>query len=108
MPPTHRVQYLKKNGLDPNKSYSLTELAKVSGVKESILQDVYNRGIGAHQTNITSVRLKKDFSKNPSPAIPESARLTPKQWAYARVYSFLNKGKTYKTTDADLARKAGY
>jgi len=108
MPPTHRIQYLKKVGLNPKESYSLAELSKASGVKQSVLQDVYNRGIGAYKTNITSVRLKKDFSKDPNPKIPASARLSPEQWAMARVYSFLNKGTTYKTTDKDLAIKAGY
>ena len=108
MPPTNRTQYLKKVGLDPKESYSLEELSKVSKVPVSILQEVYNRGIGAYKNNITSVRLKKDFSKNPNPAIPASARLSKEQWASARVMAFLNKGKTYKTTDKDLALKAGY
>jgi hypothetical protein len=31
---------------------------------------------------------------------------TEQQWGYARVSSFLLKGKTYHTTDADLAREA--
>lgn len=105
---THRQKYLKKMGLDPKESYSLNELSKVSGVPVSILQEVYNRGIGAH-ANLASVRLKKDFSKNPdTKKYPASARLSKEQWASARVYSFLNKGTTYKTTDSDLAKKANY
>ena len=105
---THRVRYLKKVGLNKNESYSLDDLSKVSGVPKSILQDVYNRGVGAYSTNLSSVRLK-DFSKNPdTKKFPASARLSKEQWAIARVYSFLNKGTTYKTTDSDLARKAGY
>lgn len=31
---------------------------------------------------------------------------TEQQWGYARVSSFLLKGKTYMTTDSDLARDA--
>ena len=31
---------------------------------------------------------------------------TQQQWGYARVSSFLLKGKTYHTTDADLATEA--
>ena len=31
---------------------------------------------------------------------------TEQQWGYARVHSFLLKGKTYHTTDSDLAREA--
>lgn len=107
MPATHRIQYLKKVGLDPKESYSLSDLAKVSKVPQSILQEVYNRGIGAYKTNITSVRLK-DFSKNTNPTIPTNQRLTKEQWGMARIYSFLNKGTTYKTADKDLAKKANY
>jgi hypothetical protein len=105
---THRERYLRRMGMDTKKSYSLAELSRVSGVPQRILQQVYNRGIGAARTNPTSVRLKSDFSKNPNPAIPRSARLSDENWASARVYSFLNKGTTYKTTDSDLAREAGY
>lgn len=106
---THRIRYLRKMGLDPKESYSLKDLAKVSGVPVSILQEVYDRGTGAWETNISSVRLKKDFSKNPDTSkYPRSARLTKEQWSSARVYSFLDKGTTYKTADADLAKKAKY
>jgi hypothetical protein len=34
--------------------------------------------------------------------------MSAEQWGMARVYSFLNKGKTYETTDADLAKRAKY
>jgi len=72
------------------------------------LQEVYNRGIGAWKSNPQSVRLKKDFSKNPSLAkFPRSARLTKEQWAYARVFSFLDKGTDYYTADHDIAVKYG-
>ena len=61
------------------------------------------RGIGAWKTNISSVRLKKDFSKNPNvKKYPRSARLTKEQWAFARIYSFVMGGKTQKTADKDL------
>ena len=103
---THRERYLKRVGLDPSKSYSIPELSKVSGVPVKILEAVYSRGMGAAKSNLASVRLKSDFSKNPdTTAFPKSARLSPQQWAQARVYSFLDKGTTFYTADADLARK---
>ena len=103
---THRQRYLKKVGLDSNKSYSLEELAKVSKVPLQALKDVYSRGEGAYSSNPESVRVKGTFAKNPSLAqVPISGRLTMAQWAMARVYSFLNKGTTYKTTDKDIAVK---
>lgn len=101
---TNKIQFLRKHGEDPSSSFSIDEIAKMAKVKKSSLQKVYNRGVGAWKTNIGSVRLKKDFSKNPdTKKYPRSARLGKEQWGMARVYSFVNKGKTYKTADKDIA-----
>ena len=86
---THRIEFLKRHNLDTNKSYGLSALAKVSGVKRKDLQKVYNRGVGAWKTNIKSVRMKGSFEKNVD--APRSAKLTRQQWAMARVFAFLNK-----------------
>jgi len=102
---THRQRYLKKMNLDTNESYDLKDLAKISGVKKSILQEVYDRGVGAWKNNPQSVRRKNNPTKRGG---ARSGLMSKEQWAYARVYSFLNKGKTYKTTDSDLAEKANY
>ena len=70
-----------------------------------MLQQVYNRGIGAWKTNITSVRVRGTFEKNPDLGrYPRAARLPKEQWAMARVYSFIDRGKTFYTADEDLAR----
>lgn len=104
--PTNREQVLRHLGLPADTSLSVKELARIIKVPAEALQEVYNRGIGAWKTNPESVRLKKDFSKNPNMALyPRSARLSKEQWAMARVYSFVNRGKTFYTTDADIARK---
>lgn len=106
---THREAYLRKKGLDPTKSYSIEELAKISGVKKNILDEIAKRGRGAHSTHIRSVRIQDSFKKNPDlRRFPASKRLSAEQWAYARIFSFLNKGTTYFTADADLAKKSGY
>jgi protein-disulfide isomerase-like protein with CxxC motif len=77
-------------GEDINKSNTLSGIAKATGIKKSIIQEVYNRGVGAHKSSLGSVRLKKDFSKNPNTKkFPASARLTKEQWGYARVYGFV-------------------
>jgi len=105
---THRENVLRKFGLSKDEHHSLAELASVAKVPLSALQEVYNRGTGAWK-NISSVRLKKDFSKNYNMALyPRSARLTKEQWSYARVYSFLDRGTTYYTADKDIANKIGY
>tara|TARA_R110002020_G_scaffold85433_1_gene210822 strand:- start:20 stop:334 length:315 start_codon:yes stop_codon:yes gene_type:complete len=85
---TFRQKFLKKYKLE-NKSLSLNEISKITKIKKSILQSVYNRGIGAYKTNIRSVRLKGTFKKDYS--APASKRLSKEQWAYARVYGFVMK-----------------
>jgi hypothetical protein len=106
--PTHREQFLRKHGLPADATLSLVEISRLSSVPVSALQEVERRGAGAWKTNISSVRLQKDFSKNPNTkAYPRSARLGQEQWSRARVYSFVNGGKTFKTADSDIAKEYG-
>ena len=65
----------------------LVKKAKESGVSYGILKKVYDRGMAAWKTG-------------------HRPGTTPQQWAFARVNSFLTGGKTQKTTDADLWKKA--
>jgi hypothetical protein len=95
---THREDFLKRHKL-ADKSYSLAQLAKISAVPKAILQEVYNRGIGAYKTQPQSVRLKGSFVKNV--AAPMSKKLSKEQWAMARVYSFLDGNPKH---DEDLRR----
>lgn len=96
MPRTHRGEFLKKNKLE-DKGYSLSELSGISKISLKTLQEVYNRGIGAYNTNPESVRMKGTFKKGVS--APMSMKLSKEQWAMARVYSFLNGSKKH---DLDL------
>jgi hypothetical protein len=93
---THREEFLKKKGLPTDKSYSLKELSKISGVPISTLQVVYNRGVGAYKTQGISVRMKGTFEKNVD--APMSMKLSKENWGYGRVYSYLN-GSTKHDTD---------
>ena len=102
---THRQSVLKKLGLPENTRLSVEELAVLTKLPVKALQEVYNRGIGAWKTNPESVRLKGSFKKDPT--APRSAKLGKEQWAMARVYSFVDKGTTFKTADADIARRYG-
>jgi hypothetical protein len=106
---THRENVLRKLKLPPDTHLSLSKLAKYFDIPLKALQEVYNRGTGAWKNNISSVRLQKDFSKNANTtAYPRSARLTKAQWSFARVYSFLDKGTTYRTTDSDIAKQYNF
>jgi len=69
------------------KALSLKQKAEATGVPLAILKKVYNRGMAAWRTG-------------------HRPGATEQQWGYARVHSFLLKGKTYRTTNSDLARKA--
>lgn len=86
---THKMQFNKRHGFDKDKPHSLSELAKISKIKLSILKEVFNRGVGAYKTNPASVR---PFIKS------------PEQWAQARVYAFINKKEmgAKMNQDADL------
>jgi len=91
---TNRTEFLRKNNLE-DKGYSLNDLSKISGIRQSTLQEVYNRGIGAYKTNPQSVRMKGTFKKGVN--APMSQKLSKEQWAMARVYSFLNGSKKHDT-----------
>jgi hypothetical protein len=65
---------------------TLPEIAKATGISRSILQEVYDRGMAAWRTGHR-------------PGASQQA------WGMARVHSFVMKGKTWRTTDSDLARK---
>lgn len=84
---THKNNIIKKYNLS-DKSHSIEELSKITSVPLNILQDVYNRGVGAYKTNPTSVRLKNSFVKNVD--APMKKKLSKEQWGMARVYSFLD------------------
>jgi len=66
---------------------SLEQKAEATGVPLKYIKECYNRGMAAWRTG-------------------HRPGATEQQWGYARVHSFLLKGKTYRTTDSDLARKA--
>jgi hypothetical protein len=94
---THRENVLKRLGLTASKGYSLSALSRYAKISHKVLQEVYNRGIGAYKTNPTSVRMKGTFQKGV--AAPMSMKLSKEQWAMARVYSFLDGNEAH---DNDL------
>jgi hypothetical protein len=62
---------------------SLPNISRVTGIPLRTLKTVYNRGLAAWRTG-------------------HRPGATPQQWGYARVHSFILKGKTYHTADKDL------
>lgn len=100
---TYKQKYNKKYKHPFNEGHTLEQISKETGIKKSILQEVYNRGVGAwKQGSVSSIRLK---SGKKSKTAPRSARMGKEQWAQARVYSFVMGGTTQRTADKDLWKK---
>jgi len=97
---THRERFLKKHNLDAKKHYSIKELSQISGTPVSILTEVHSRGLGAYHTQYSSVRTKGTFIKGTN--APPSMKLSPSQWAFARIYSYLDHNPKH---DTDLRKK---
>lgn len=102
---TNKQQWNKRHGFAKDESHDKAEIARVSKIPIKILDEVYDRGIGAYKTNPESVRVAGTFKKDPS--APLSAKLSKEQWAMARVYSFVNKleGRARLNHDTDLAER---
>ena len=66
---------------------ALEKKAKKSGIPYGILKQVYDRGMAAWKSG-------------------HRPGATSHQWAFARVNSFIVGGKTRRTADADLWKKA--
>ena len=88
---TYKMKFNRKHGQKLNQPNSLEDISKLSGIKKSILQKIYNRGVGAFKTNRASVR----------PSIKN-----PEAWAMARVYASINPTSKSSKSDADLLKKA--
>jgi hypothetical protein len=100
---TNKQQWNTRHGFAKDSSHDKAEIARVSKIPIKILDEVYDRGIGAYKTNPESVRVAGTFKKDPS--APLSKKLSKEQWAMARVYSFVNKleGRAKLNHDTDLA-----
>lgn len=100
---TNREAFLKKHNLPESTSLSLPEIAKLSGMPLPALRQVYKKGIGAYYSNPESVRVQGTFKKDAS--APLSVKLSPQQWATARVYAFVMKtDKVFGGADKSIAQ----
>lgn len=103
---TFKSKYNNKYGFPKNESHSVQDISKTTGIKKSILQDVYDRGVGAWKSNPTSVRSKSGDKKDSG--FPLSKRMTKERWAYGRVYGFVMKNPKQVgegKPDSDLYKK---
>ena len=88
---TNKMKFNKRFKQPLQQANSKSDIVKLTGIPLRILNDVFDRGVGAYKTNPQSVR--------------KSVK-SPEQWAYARVYSFVMKQPgTCGKADKDLADK---
>ena len=84
---TYKNKFNKRYKQPKDKSNSLADIARLTGIKRSALQKIYNKGVGAYKTNPSSVR----------PNVKSK-----EQWAMARVYSAVMGGKAAKVDATEL------
>lgn len=96
--PTNKEKFNKRYGFAKDAAHSKTEIARLTGISKGILDDVYDRGVGAHRTNPGSVRNVKGVKGG------SGKKMSPQQWAMGRIYSFVMGGPARKS-DNDLWQK---
>ncbi len=96
---TNKMKFNKRYGQPLSKPNSKKDISKKTGISMSILDKVYDRGLGAHKSNPSSVRNVKGVKGGGGP------KMSANQWAMARVYSFAVGGTTRRTADKDLWAK---
>jgi len=84
---TNKMKFNKRYKQKLSQPNSKKDISKLTGISMSILDKVYDRGLGAFKSN------------------PGRRAVSGPQWAMARVYSFSVGGKTRQTADADLWKK---
>ena len=106
---TYKAKYNRKFNKGMDVSNNKAKISKQTGIPKRILDEVYDRGVGAYKGNLASVRLKGSFKKNPDLRKGASMRLSKEQWAIARVYAFVMKTlnpKEPQNQDLDLIKEA--
>ena len=88
---TNKQKFNEKYKQPLNQSNSKKDISKLTGIPMKILDEVYDRGLGAHRSNPESVRSlsgKKVGGKS------LKGKMSAQQWSMSRIYSFVVKGPT--------------
>ena len=99
---TNKQKFNLKYKQSKDQPNSKKDISKLTGIPIKILDEIFDRALMAHKNNPQSVRSlsgKKIGGKS------LKGKMSAQQWGYSRIYSFVMKGKTYKTADKDLADK---
>ena len=101
---TNKQKFNKKYGFKLDEGHSKAEISKLTGIPKSILDQVYDRGVGARKSNPESVRSASSGKKIGGKSL--RGKMSAEQWAMGRVYGFVMKSPgTWGKADKDLAEK---
>jgi len=100
---TNKEKYNAKYKFPKGSSHSKSDISKTTGIPKRILDEVYDRAVGARKSNPESVRSASSGKKVGGKSL--RGKMSAEQWGYGRIYSFVMKGPTWKTADNDLAEK---
>ena len=104
---SNKQKFNKKFGFKRDESHDISEIAKLSGIKKSILDDAYIRGLGARISQPQSVRSVKTGKKIGGKSL--AGKMSGAQWGFGRTYGFImgNPKQVAKgAPDSDLWEKA--
>ena len=96
---TNKERFNKRYNQPLSKPNSKKDISRLTGISMSVLDKVYDRGLAAHRSNPQSVRNIRGVKGG------AGKKMSPQQWAMARIYSFAVGGTTRRTADADLWKK---
>jgi hypothetical protein len=101
---TNKERYNAKFKFKKDTSHSKSDISKTTGIPKRILDEVFDRGVGARKSNPESVRRASDGKKVGGKSL--RGKMSNEQWGYGRVYSFVMKQPgTWGKADKDLAEK---
>jgi len=101
---TNKEKYNTKYKFPKGTAHSKSDISKNTGIPKRILDEVYDRGVGARKTNPESVRSVKTGKKPGGKSL--KGKMSAAQWGMGRVYSFVMKQPgTWGRADKDLADK---
>lgn len=100
---TNKDKYNAKYKFKKDTSHSKADISKTTGIPKRILDEVYDRGVGARKSNPESVRSASSGKKVGGKSL--RGKMSANAWGFGRIYSFVMKGPTWKTADKDLAEK---
>ena len=101
---TNKNKFNIKYGFKRNEPHNKSEISKITGIPKRILDQVFDRGVGARKSNPESVRQVGTGKKIGGKSL--KGKMSAEQWGASRVYSFVTKQPgTWGKADKDLADK---